>query len=103
MTAPQAEAEEDEFQSSVILLQRLLRGRAMQNRFYEGKLRRKDLISELQRVEAEREKNELAEENVAEQARLTTEKRDTALKKSTLDAVAGGTLRVCRERERLCV
>lgn len=88
--SPEVNLAEDELQAATILLQRLLRGRAAQNIFYEGKLRRKDLIAELQRVEAEMELQEIAEENVAEQAKLASQKRSEALRNSTVDAVAGG-------------
>jgi hypothetical protein len=43
--------EHDEKKRAVILLQRLLRGRAMQNMMFEGKEKRLDLISELRATE----------------------------------------------------
>lgn len=41
----------DQKRRAVILLQRLLRGRAMQNMMFEGKEKRLDLISELRATE----------------------------------------------------
>ena len=38
---------EEELQSAVLLLQKLIRGRAVQNVMFEGKERRKELIDEL--------------------------------------------------------
>jgi len=43
--------EQDHKRRAVILLQRLLRGRAMQNMMFEGKEKRLDLISELRATE----------------------------------------------------
>eukprot|EP00731_Ephydatia_muelleri_P012277 Em0006g1171a len=48
--APTAESEEVEL--AVILLQRVLRGRAIQTKMFEGKERRKDLIGELRTTHA---------------------------------------------------
>jgi len=42
---------EDRKQRSVILIQRLMRGRALQNMMFEGKEKRLDLISELRATE----------------------------------------------------
>jgi hypothetical protein len=41
----------EEFQSAVTLLQRLVRGRAVQNVMYEGRFRRRELIAELRRAD----------------------------------------------------
>jgi hypothetical protein len=41
----------DEYTNSIILLQKLLRGRAVQNRMFEGKEKRKELIKELRIAE----------------------------------------------------
>ena len=39
-----------ELQAAVVLLQRLLRGRAVQSEMYEGRVRRQELIEELKRT-----------------------------------------------------
>jgi len=44
--------EEEEVDAAIILLQRLMRGRAIQNIMYEGKLRRAELIEELKKSES---------------------------------------------------
>merc|ERR1719456_360895 len=43
--------EEEEQEAAVLLLQRILRGRAYQNRMFEGKEKRLDLINELRAAE----------------------------------------------------
>lgn len=44
-------AEDDKRKRAIILLQRLIRGRAMQNMMFEGKEKRLDLITELRATE----------------------------------------------------
>ena len=44
-------AEDDKRKRAIILLQRLIRGRAMQNMRFEGKEKRLDLITELRATE----------------------------------------------------
>lgn len=73
--------------AAVVLLQRLLRGRAVQNLMYEGRLRRSELIAELR----------AADEQWAQEASLSaTElgveskaKRDEAVARTTIDTVGG--------------
>lgn len=55
-------AQEDKAQRAILLLQRLLRGRAEQNRMFEGKEKRLDLITELRLTEEWRESSDLPEE-----------------------------------------
>jgi hypothetical protein len=43
---------DDEITGAVVLLQRLLRGRAVQNIMYEGKQRRRELIEQLRSAES---------------------------------------------------
>jgi len=47
----QSENEKDKRLRAVILLQRLIRGRAIQNMMFEGKEKRLDLITELRATE----------------------------------------------------
>jgi hypothetical protein len=57
----------DEKRRAIILLQRLLRGRAMQNMMFEGKEKRLDLISELRATEDwKRASNNDEEKNLIE-------------------------------------
>jgi len=72
------EDEEREEVLAILLLQRLLRGRAIQNTMFEGKERRKHLITEL-RAEAEQDAREMARPSSAERrAALITATADTA-------------------------
>jgi len=77
----------------IMLLQRLVRGRAVQNIMFEGKLRRKELILELQRADVIlAAKNKRDKEREADSMLLHREqkiKREAAVKETTLDAVAG--------------
>lgn len=57
-------AEGDQRRKAIILLQRLLRGRAMQNMMFEGKEKRLDLISELRATEEWRQASDMEEEKV---------------------------------------
>lgn len=49
---------------AIILLQRLIRGRAIQNMMFEGKEKRLDLIAELRATEEWKASSELEEERV---------------------------------------
>lgn len=49
---------------AIILLQRLIRGRAIQNMMFEGKEKRLDLIAELRATEEWKASSELEEEKV---------------------------------------
>lgn len=55
---------EDEKTRAIILLQRLIRGRAEQNMMFEGKEKRLDLITELRATEEWRRQSELPEERM---------------------------------------
>lgn len=54
----------DKKQKAIVLLQRLLRGRAEQNRMFEGKEKRLDLIQELRATEEWRQSSETQEEHM---------------------------------------
>jgi len=54
----------DKKQRAIILLQRLLRGRAKQNMMFEGKEKRLDLIAELRATEEWKAASDLEEERV---------------------------------------
>ena len=56
------QAENDKKRRAIILLQRLLRGRAQQNMMFEGKEKRLDLISELRATEEWKAASGLEEE-----------------------------------------
>merc|ERR550514_1235595 len=51
-TLPEEEADAEEKELALIMLQKLIRGRAAQNMMYEGKERRGELINELRESEA---------------------------------------------------
>jgi hypothetical protein len=55
---------EDKKKRAIILLQRLLRGRAKQNMMFEGKEKRLDLIAELRATEEWRAASEMEEEKI---------------------------------------
>jgi hypothetical protein len=56
------QAEKDKKRRATILLQRLIRGRAIQNFMFEGKEKRLDLISELRATEEYKNSSDMAEE-----------------------------------------
>lgn len=56
------QAEKDKKRRAIILLQRLIRGRAIQNMMFEGKEKRLDLISELRATEEYKNSSDLQEE-----------------------------------------
>ena len=69
---------------AVLLLQRLLRGRAVQNTMFEAKERRIELIRELRASEGIDEAADAA-------LRPTTEERKVAVRQAALDTIAGET------------
>ena len=56
--------EDDRRKKAIILLQRLLRGRAQQNMMFEGKEKRLDLIAELRATEEWRAQADAEEEHI---------------------------------------
>merc|ERR1712166_1487318 len=54
--------EDDKKRRAIILLQRLIRGRAMQNMMFEGKEKRLDLITELRATEEWKSTSDMPEE-----------------------------------------
>jgi hypothetical protein len=56
--------EDDEKRKATLLLQRLIRGRAVQNMMFEGKEKRLDLIAELRATEEWKQAAELEEEKI---------------------------------------
>lgn len=64
MPASRKKHHEDEKTRAIILLQRLIRGRAEQNMMFEGKEKRLDLITELRATEEWRRSSELPEERM---------------------------------------
>ncbi|CAM9861368.1 unnamed protein product, partial [Phaeothamnion confervicola] len=81
---PIASAEEEQHQA-LLLLQRLLRGRAAQNVMFEAKERRRELIRELRL--AARAEGDPAMSEVS--LRVAAEARRTAVHEAALDAMAG--------------
>lgn len=83
----------EEMHSAVILLQRLIRGRAVQNIMFEGKFRRRELILELQKADAtlaaKAKKDKEREQDAMLIHREQKVKREAAVKETTVDAVAG--------------
>lgn len=84
-------------QAACVLLQRLLRGRAVQNTMFEGRYRRRELITEL-RAASEMQELEAAEAALGSdeiQAKIAAEEtqtqHDEIVKTTTVDAVAGST------------
>ena len=61
LTRDQLEKEEKK-DKAIILLQRLVRGRAIQNMMFEGKEKRLDLIAELRATEEWKASSEMEEE-----------------------------------------
>lgn len=77
-----------EIMSACILMQRLLRGRAIQNTMHEGRLRRKELIAELREVDTlytTQPMIDLAEEEEARQ-----KQRAEKIRSTTIEAIIGG-------------
>jgi hypothetical protein len=96
------------FQAAVILLQSLIRGRAIQNIMFEGKYRRRELIAELRDVDEYRAAMaDLPSDFSNENEEIEKKKeRDDRIRKSTIDAVGGGVtnnlfVALAQEQERL--
>jgi hypothetical protein len=62
--AKQQWQDEDKKRRAIILIQRLIRGRATQNMMFEGKEKRLDLIAELRATEEWKASSDLEEEKV---------------------------------------
>lgn len=84
---------DNEFQAAVTLLQRLIRGRAVQNIMYEGKYRRRELIQELQIADeeaaAEAAQTQSDEGNAMQENKERFFARQESLQQSTVAAVTG--------------
>lgn len=78
--------DEEEREEAMLLLQRLLRGRGVQNDFYEGKERCKGLIEELQSASNAKDANKVWE---PEQKRDAFRERQDLLVQSVVDGVEG--------------
>jgi len=85
-TVPEDEDEDDDVENAVLLIQKLLRGRAVQNMMFESKERRLELIRELRHDE---ELMRAADEAAAEDARLQAEAELEAQQAATVDALQG--------------
>jgi predicted transcriptional regulator len=75
------------FQAAMVLIQRLVRGRAVQNIMFEGKYRRRELIAELQM--ADEEDAAFVEPTEAARVENLREMQKHNLKETTIDALAG--------------
>lgn len=83
------EPENSPLYSSVILLQKLIRGRAVQNSMFEGRYRRRELINELRSVD---EYNDLLQNDHNEKLRAKESnwnKKLDMVKESTVDTISG--------------
>lgn len=76
-----------DFQLAVGLLQRLIRGRAVQNIMFEGKYRRRELISELKSADIVEAK--MRDASDAEIVQMEKNAREERLRETSLEAVAG--------------
>ena len=83
-TIPEVDDNATSKDMAILLLQRLLRGRAVQNTMFEGKERRIELTKELRASEGIVEEPDAA-------LRPTTVERKTAVREAALDTVAGET------------
>ena len=96
--------EDDKRKRAIILLQRLIRGRAMQNMMFEGKEKRLDLITELRATEEWRANSELPEEKEllkAYQERImdgVAEALQSSIISTTMDSLAKELVRLKQER-----
>ena len=80
--------ENQPLRAAVVLLQRLIRGRAVQNVMYEGRVRRAELIGELRGAD-----EAMLQASQKSREQLDTEhweQREEKIRESTVDAVAGG-------------
>ena len=80
--------EAEEYEAAVILLQRLLRGRASQNNSYEGRYRRSELIAELR---AAAEGQDFHPDLASEEETALAERRERILLSGVHAAVGGVT------------
>ena len=86
---PNGEAREDRIPitAACMLLQRLLRGRAIQNTMHEGRIRRRELIAELREVDMLHDSKPLATMEGIEADRQQA--RASKIRQTTIDAIAG--------------
>ena len=95
----------DRKKRAVILLQRLLRGRAEQNRMFEGKEKRLDLIAELRATEEWRQSSDTQEEHMLidnYQERImdgVAEAMKSSIIAQTLDSLSKELVRLKQERK----
>ena len=78
-----------ELRQAVVLLQRLIRGRAVQNVMYEGRMRRAELIHELRSADETLEAQ--GHESAVDVANEVKSKREQDAKLRTVDNIIGGT------------
>jgi len=78
-----------EITAACTLLQRLIRGRSVQNVMYEGRLRRAELIHELRDADDYLASKEV--ESAVEVANEVKAQREAAARTATLDTIIGGT------------
>lgn len=77
----------EELRQAAVLLQRLIRGRAVQNVMYQGRVRREELIRELR--SADETLATMAKETAIDVANEVKVKREADAKQSTMDSIAG--------------
>jgi len=96
--------EADKKRRAIILLQRLIRGRAMQNMMFEGKEKRLDLITELRATEEWKSTSDMPEERellAAYQERIkdgVAEALQSSIISKTMDSLAKELVRLKQER-----
>lgn len=83
---PEEDADAGDADIACLLLQKLLRGRAVQNMMYEGKERRLELIRELREVERQEEEKEAL---AAADARAAADEHLEAAQNALMDAAQG--------------
>lgn len=95
---------DDKRRRAIILLQRLIRGRAMQNMMFEGKEKRLDLITELRATEDWKAQSDLPEEKdllAAYQERIkdgVAEALQSSIISKTMDSLSKELVRLKQER-----
>jgi hypothetical protein len=77
----------EELRQATVLLQRLIRGRAVQNVMYEGRMRREELIRELRSADETLAAMDL--ETAVDVANEVKNKREADAKSSTVEAISG--------------
>ena len=77
----------EELRQAAVLLQRLIRGRAVQNVMYQGRIRREELIRELR--SADETLSSMAKETAIDVANEVKTKREMDAKTGTMDSIAG--------------